>query len=56
MSIELERSGGPPSKAEPIRHAPAATSFFGSLRRVKALEGWYGLYKGMSPSSYKKQT
>lgn len=26
---------------------PQATSLLGTLRRVKALEGWYGLYKGM---------
>jgi hypothetical protein len=29
------------------RSLPQPTSLFGTLRRVKALEGWYGLYKGM---------
>ncbi|KAH9935480.1 mitochondrial carrier [Fomitopsis serialis] len=29
---------------------PVVTSFFGMLRRVKRLEGWAGLYKGLMPS------
>ncbi|EMD33060.1 hypothetical protein CERSUDRAFT_87402 [Gelatoporia subvermispora B] len=29
---------------------PVVTSFFGMLRRVKRLEGWAGLYKGLMPT------
>jgi hypothetical protein len=29
------------------RVGPTLTSLFGTLRRVKRLEGWYGLYKGL---------
>ncbi|KAL6302114.1 hypothetical protein BKA93DRAFT_818693 [Sparassis latifolia] len=29
---------------------PVVTSFFGMLRRVKRIEGWSGLYKGMMPT------
>ncbi|GFZ43673.1 hypothetical protein JCM24511_01393 [Saitozyma sp. JCM 24511] len=31
------------------RVGPTLTSLFGTLRRVKRLEGWYGLYKGSYP-------
>lgn len=35
--------------AVPVRYrvGPTLTSLFGTLRRVKRLEGWYGLYKGL---------
>ncbi|TCD69808.1 hypothetical protein EIP91_006121 [Steccherinum ochraceum] len=29
---------------------PVVTTFFGMLRRVKRIEGWAGLYKGLMPS------
>ncbi|KZT11031.1 mitochondrial carrier [Laetiporus sulphureus 93-53] len=29
---------------------PVVTSFFGMLRRVKRIEGWAGLYKGLMPT------
>jgi len=31
-------------------HDPAVTSFFGMLKRVKRIEGWAGLYKGLMPT------
>ncbi|EMD37377.1 hypothetical protein CERSUDRAFT_114050 [Gelatoporia subvermispora B] len=39
----------PEGNVEP-HTGPIVTSFFGMLRRVKRLEGWAGLYKGLMPT------
>ncbi|OBZ67067.1 hypothetical protein A0H81_12846 [Grifola frondosa] len=33
-----------------LHTGPIVTSFFGMLRRVKRIEGWAGLYKGLMPT------
>ncbi|KAI0699557.1 hypothetical protein BC835DRAFT_1330767 [Cytidiella melzeri] len=43
-SIQLDAEGN----VEP-HTGPVVTSFFGMLRRVKRIEGWSGLYKGLMP-------
>ncbi|GBE80998.1 hypothetical protein SCP_0307210 [Sparassis crispa] len=39
----------PEGNVEP-HTGPVVTSFFGMLKRVKRIEGWSGLYKGMMPT------
>ncbi|KIP08430.1 hypothetical protein PHLGIDRAFT_104392 [Phlebiopsis gigantea 11061_1 CR5-6] len=44
-SIQLDAEGN----VEP-HTGPVVTSFFGMLKRVKRIEGWAGLYKGLMPT------